>query len=138
MIFSRALVGSWYCLVWAFTRLSRCCWSCAALARAIRCHVFCNKPFNTRHYEERLLFLRGRCNSAWKFSAVSVASPSGKYDNSRSAWSLLAACACVVLHKYDNWQAVRARVVQEYDNYRACTAWKRLSLNAILLCGIVR
>ena len=32
-------------------------------------------------YEERLLFLRGRCNSAWKFSAVSAASPFGKYDN---------------------------------------------------------
>ena len=112
MIFSRALMGSWYCLVWAFTRLSRCCWSCAALARAIRCHVFCNKPFNTRHYEERLLFLRGRHNSAWKCSVVTAHIAFWKYDNSYSAWNMLGACACVVLHKYDNWQAVLARVVR--------------------------
>ena len=63
-------------------------------------------------YEERLLFLRGRCNSAWKFSAVSAHVAFGKYDNCNSAWSLLAPGACVVLHKYDNWQAVLARVVR--------------------------
>ena len=89
-------------------------------------------------YEERLLFLRGRCNSAWKCSVVTAFAYFGKYDNSRSAWSLLAPGACVVLHKYDNWQAFHTRVVQEYDNHGADSAWESLSLIAILFCRIVR
>ena len=98
---------------------------------------YCITIIKFTDYEKRFL-LRGRHNSAWKFSVVSVASPFGKYDNSRSAWSLLAPGACVVLHKYDNWQAFYPRVVQKYDNCRANSAWESLSLIAILLCRVVR
>ena len=89
-------------------------------------------------YEERLLFLRDRHNSAWKCSVVTAHIAFWKYDNSYSAWNMLGACACVVLHKYDNWQVVYPRVVQKYDNCRANSAWESLSLIAILLCRVVR
>ena len=98
---------------------------------------YCITIIKFTDYEKRFL-LRGRHNSAWKCSAVSAHAAFGKYDNSRSAWSLLAACACVVLHKYDNWQAFHTRVVQEYDNHGADSAWESLSLIAILFCRIVR
>ena len=87
MIFSRALVGSWYCLVWAFTRLSRCCWSCAALARAIRCHVFCNKPFNTRHYEETNVAQNA---SAISYGALEGHSASMAIDNDAATYYMSA------------------------------------------------
>ena len=51
---------------------------------------------------------------------------------------MLGACACVVLHKYDNWQAFHTLVVQKYDNDGADSAWKSLSLIAILPCRVVR
>ena len=92
---------------------------------------------NFTDYEEGLL-LRDRHNSAWKCSALAIVAYFRQYDNSRSAWSLLAPGACVVLHKYDNWQAFHTRVVQEYDNHGADSAWESLSLIAILFCRIVR
>ena len=92
---------------------------------------------NFTDYEEGLL-LRDRHNSAWKCSAVTAFAYFRKYDNSYSAWSMLGTCACVVLYKYDNWQAFHTLVVQKYDNHGADSAWKSLSLIAILPCRIVR
>ena len=98
---------------------------------------YCITIIKFTDYEKRFL-LRDRHNSAWKCSAIAIVAYFGQYDNSRSAWSLLGVRACVVLHKYDNWQAFHTRVVQEYDNHGADSAWESLSLIAILFCRVVR